>query len=162
MALLWTYDDQQDIKPISQNNEQKWEQMATEVQFVKLKEMMGDDFYHDVISNPTSTWNQKLIDGATYTVDGVDYTFAGLKYVLAFLFYQRYVMEIDAQDTFIGHMINDNVNASHVSFGQKKNIAMEMKRIADEHWKDCKQFVCENSDEFPYASFTTSGRFKFM
>lgn len=162
MALLWTYSDQQAIRKISANNELKWEPIATEVQFVKLKELMGDNFYQDVVGNPTGTWNVKLIDGDTYTKDGVNYTFSGLKYVLAYLFYERYIMEIDAQDTFVGFMKNDNVNASHVGFAQKKNMGMEMKRIADKHWQDCRDFVCENASEFPYAKFTRSGRISYF
>ena len=126
----------------------------------------------EIWENPLLLGNQKLTDkekiknrngwDLILDLDGVDYVFAGLKHVLAFLFYQRYIMEIDAQDTFIGHMINDNVNASHVGFAQKKNMGMEMKRIAEDHWSDCKHFVCENSDEFPYAKFTSSGRMSFM
>ena len=159
MALLWDFDDQQAIKPISPNNEQKFAQLAAEVQLIKLKELMGADFYQDVLANPTGTWNAKLIDGATYAVGEVDYTFAGLKSVLSFLFYERYIMEIDAQDTYVGLMRNDNDNATHVGFAQKKNMAQEMRRIANDHWKDCYQFVCENSVEFPYAQVKTSGRF---
>lgn len=159
MALLWDFDDQQAIKPISENNEQKWSQMATEVQLIKLKELMGADFYQDVLANPTGTYNAQLIDGATYTIDDVSYTFSGLKYVLAYLFYERYIMENNAQDTYVGLMQNDNPNAAHVSFAQKKNMAQEMRRIANDHWKDCYQFVCENSTEFPNATVKTSGRF---
>jgi hypothetical protein len=162
LALLWSFDDQQTIKPISANNEGKWEQLATEVQLIKLKELMGADFVQDVLANPTGTWNKKLIDGDTYDISEVSYTFAGLKYVLSFLFYERYIMEIDAQDTFAGMMRNENENAAHISFAQKKNMAQEMRRIANDHWKDCYQFVCENSDEFPYAAVKTSGRFYFI
>jgi hypothetical protein len=162
MSLLWTYDDQQSIKPISGNNEQKWNQLATEVQFVKLKELMGKDFYQDVKNNPDGTWNKKLIDGDSYTVDGVTYSFSGLKYVLAFLFYERYVMEIQVQDTYNGMMISDNVNAQHASLGAKKDIAQEMRRLAEGHWSDCKDFVIENSTEYPYAKFTKSGRIQYF
>ena len=159
MALLWDFDDQQAIKPISANNEQKFAQLAAEVQLIKLKELMGADFYQDVLANSGDTWNGRLIDGYTYTIGTVPYTFAGLKYVLAFLFYERYIMEIDAQDTYVGIMRNENENAAHIGFAQKKNMAQEMRRIANDHWKDCYQFVCENSAEFPYAQVKTSGRF---
>lgn len=162
MALLWDFDDQQAIKPISANNEGKFAQLAAEVQLIKLKELMGADFYQDVLANSTDTWNAKLLDGATYDINDVSYTFAGLKYVLAFLFYERYIMEIDAQDTYVGFMRNENPNAVHVGFAQKKNMAQEMRRVANDHWKDCYLFVCENSVEFPYAQVKTSGRFYFI
>ena len=162
MALLWTYANQQTIKPISANNEGKFAQLAEEVQLIKLKELMGADFYQDVLANSTDIWNARLIDGYTYDISEVSYTFSGLKYVLAYLFYERYIMEIDAQDTYVGFMRNDNENAAHISFAQKKNMAQEMRRIANDHWKDCYQFVCENSVEFPYAAVKTSGRFYFI
>ena len=162
MALLWTYSEQQAIKPISANNEPKWEQIATEVQYVKLKEMIGADFHQDIISNPTGTYNALLIAGGTYTKDGVTYTYAGLKAVLSFLFFERYIMEGDAQDTFAGFMQNDNENARHISFAQKKDIASNMRTLARNHWNDCYGFVCENSAEFPYASVKTSGKFYFI
>ena len=158
LALLWLYSDQETIKPISENNEQKWAQMADEVQTVKLKELMGPDFYQDVTQNPTGTWNAKLINGDTYTKNAITYEFKGLKYVLSYLFYARYIMEINAQDTFSGLMEADNDNARHVSFAQKKNMSGEMRGIAEDHWKDCQDFVCANSSEFPYAKFKTSGK----
>lgn len=123
---------------------------------------MGADFYQDVLANPADTWNARLLDGYTYDIGEVSYTFAGLKYVLSFLFYERYIMEINAQDTYAGLMQNDNENAAHISFAQKKNMAQEMRKIANDYWKDCLQFVCENSSEFPYASVKTSGRFYFI
>ena len=89
MSLLWTYTDQQAIRPISENKQQDWEGLATEVQFVKLKEFMGADFYQDVVQNPTTTANAKLIDGGTYTNGTLTYQFQGLKYVLSYLLYAR-------------------------------------------------------------------------
>ena len=162
MALLWSYSDQQGIKPISANNEPKWEQLAIEVQYAKLKDMMGADFYQDVINNPATTWNAKLIDGGTYTKGTITYEFAGLKTVLSFLLYSRYIIEINAQDTYAGFMQNENPNAQHISFGQKKDLKSTMNVQAEKHWADCRDFVCENSTEFPYAKFTTSGNFYFM
>jgi hypothetical protein len=162
MALLWTYSDQQSIKPISENNEPDWEQLAIEVQLVKLKELTGEDFYQDIINNPTSTWNKKLIDGGTYTKNNITYQFSGLKYVLAFLFMERYVMEDNAQDTFVGYIQNELPEGRHISLGQKKEIQKEMRKIVLQHWTDCQSFVCENSTEFPYAKFTTSGTFYFV
>jgi len=136
--------------------------MATEVQYVKLKELMGADFYQDVINNAETTANAKLIDGGTYTKDGVTYEFAGLKYVLSFLFYERYIMEIDAQDTYAGIMQNENTNARHSAYAQKKNMGQVMKILAERHWRDCRDYVCENSSDFPYAKFTTSGNIYYM
>ena len=162
MALLWTYDEQQLIRKISENNEQKWEPIATEVQFIKLKELMGADFYQDVIQNPSTTENAKLLDGGTYTNGTMTYAFSGLKYVLAYLFYERYIMEIDAQDTFVGLMRNENVNAQHTSYAQKKNMAQEYRKVAEGHWQDCQDFICANSSDYPKSSFTTSGKFYAM
>ena len=136
MSLLWTYTDQQAIRPISENKQQDWEGLATEVQFVKLKEFMGADFYQDVVQNPTTTANAKLIDGGTYTNGTLTYQFQGLKYVLSYLLYARYILESDAQDSFAGFMQIDSENARHSSFAQKKNIAEEQKNLAWGYWND--------------------------
>jgi hypothetical protein len=162
LALLWTYSEQQTIRKISENNEQKWEAIATEVQFVKLKELMGANFYQDLVQNPGTAPNAKLLDGGTYTNGDITYQFKGLKYVLAYLFYERYIMEINAQDTFVGLMQNNNVNAQHTSYAQKKNMAQEYCRVAEAHWKDCQDFVCANAADYPYASFTKSGRISYF
>lgn len=161
MALLWTFTDQQSIRKISANNQINWEQLAEEVQFVKLKDLMGADFYQDVISNPTGTWNKKLIDGGTYEVGDVTYEYGGLKAVLSYLFFERYIMESDIQDTFSGMKKNDIDEAVHLGLNQKKGYAQEMNRVAIKHWEDALKFVCENSSEFPYAKVKTSKRIKY-
>ena len=50
--LLWTYANQQTIKPIAANFPQtKFEQIMEETQVEDLQKLLGFEFYQDIIQN---------------------------------------------------------------------------------------------------------------
>jgi len=156
MSLLITYNDQQLIKPISANNEEKWTPIANEVQLTKLKELLPIDFYYDLIANPTNEWYAKLIAGGTYTVGNVTYEFAGLKTVLAFFIYERYISESAVNDTYSGFVFKNNDDSRAMSWAEKKNLMSEVRTVAKTHFDDCWRFVMNNASNFIYYGYTSN------
>jgi hypothetical protein len=155
MTALWKYSDQQDIKPISKNNEQRFNQLAIETQVKELPTLLGEKFYQDLIQNPDTPEHVKLLDGGTYVLDGFTYEFAGLKYVLSYFLYSKYILENEIADTF-GGMVRKNFEDSQpISQGQKKNLMREMDVIGNSYFAECAQFLNANSSDYPHWNCAT-------
>jgi len=151
MALLWTYTQQQAIKPISKNfPKQEFEQIAGEVQVQDLQEILGFDFYQDIIQNPATTANAALLDGGTYTVSGVTYTYSGLRYVLAYLFYARYIKISKNKDTYGGFVHKNFEESRQLNNGDEGNYHKDFRKLAFKYWKECECFIKANSTDYPY------------
>ena len=151
MTLLWTYADQQEIKPVSTNFPQaKFEQMAAEVQVNDLQKLLGFDFYQDIIQNPTDTWNAALLDGGTYEHNSVTYTYSGLKYVLAYFLFAQYVKHNSIKDTFGGFVKQQFEDSREINKGEQANYHNDFRKIAFKYWEECMCFMRANTTRFPY------------
>ena len=147
MSLL-LISDQRTIKPISQNNENKFNDLLEMTLIKDIKPLLGYYFYQDIIQNPTSTANKTLLDGGTYTYSGVTYTFKGLKYVIAYFLYANYIFS-NIADTFTGFVVKSNEDSQPASQGDKKNLRDINIEVAMQHWDDCKMFIMANSPDYP-------------
>ena len=58
MTILWTYEDQQRIKPFSENNYKKFDELARSTMVKDLKPLLGFDMFQDIIQNSTTTANK--------------------------------------------------------------------------------------------------------
>ncbi len=151
MALLWTYANQQTIKPISANFPQgEFKQMMEEVQVEDLQKLLGFDFYQDIIQNPTDTWNAKLLDGGEYEYNSVTYFYEGLKYVLAYFAYARYVKISSKKDTATGFVSKQFEDSRQINIGKELNLHKDFIKIAFKYWEECQKFLSANSSEFAY------------
>ena len=100
--MILTFEQQQEIKPISENNAYKWEQIAKEVYNVKMLPLFGEDFMIDVEDNLNNPDYSALLNGLQYTYSGDNYRHAGLRATLAYLVYAQYIQESGLEDTFTG------------------------------------------------------------
>lgn len=150
MNLLWTYLEQQAIRPISNNNITRKFNSLAEITMIKdLKPLLGYDMFQDLIQNPTDTANAALLDGGTFTYNGVTYTFDGLKYVLANFFFANYIVD-NLEDTFTGFVTKSNEDSQPATQGDKKNLRDLAIEAATQYWEDCKKYIEANSSDFPY------------
>ena len=150
MTILWTYLEQQAIRPISNNNISRKFNGLAEITMIKdLKPLLGYDMFQDLIQNPTSTANAALLAGGTFTYNGVTYTFDGLKYVLANFFFANYIVD-NLEDTFTGFVTKSNEDSQPASQGDKKNLRDLAVETAMQYWEDCKKYIEANSSLFPY------------
>lgn len=156
MAILWTYTEQQTIKPMSPNfpkeGPEGFEKMAEEVQVQDLQELLGFEFYQDMIQNPTSTANAALLDGGDYVYNSTTYTFAGLKYVLAYFLFARYVKKNYIKDTYSGLAKKNYEDSRPVTKGENKNYHTDFRKIAFQYWKECELFIAANPSDYPFCN----------
>ena len=151
MSLLWTYSEQQTIKPIAANFKQPaFVQLQEEVQVEDLQKLLGFQFYQDIIQNPTDTWNAALLNGGTYEVSGVTYSYVGLKFTLAYYLYARYVQVSFKKDTATGFVSKNRDDSRQLNKGDEGNYHKDFRKIAGSYWEENEKFIIANSENFPY------------
>lgn len=150
-TLLWTYANQQTIKPVSANfPREDFEQIMEEAQVENLQKLLGFDFYQDIMQNPTAEWNAKLLDGGEYEYNSVTYFYKGLKYVLAYFAYARYVKISSKKDTAAGFVSKQFEDSRQINVGKELNLHKDFIKIAFKYWEECQKFLSANSSEFSY------------
>ena len=150
MTILWTQSDQTAIRPISANNlARKFDRLAELTQVKDLNPLLGYDMFQDLIQNPTTTANAKLLSGGEFEYNSKTYTFDGLKYVLANFFFANYIVD-NLEDTFTGFVTKSNEDSQPASQGDKKNLRDLAVETALQYWEDCKKYIEANSSLFPY------------
>jgi len=140
--MLLSLIQQQSIKPISEKNTAKYTQLATEVQGKELRDLLGIALYQDVVTNPTSTGNIALLDGASFVdCNGNTITHNGLRFVLAYLNYVKYIGESFVNDTFTGFVQKTRPDSENLGEGAIKRLQQESKDIALSEWAVIKEYL---------------------
>lgn len=152
MYKLITFDIQQNIKPISKNNQNIYLQLQKEVIEFELEQLLGTLFYNDVINNynPNNVDKYKeLVEGSTFTdCNGNTQIHKGLQYYLAYMIYSKYILVSNVNDTFTGLVQKTRQDSENVSFGQLKNIEEKSRQIAFNYYDKTRQFIEVNKDIF--------------
>ena len=110
---LWTLADQMRVKPISDNNIDRFTQLQMEVEYNDIVQYLGAEFYQELKRNLANYTD--LMNGGTYLYNGVAYEFAGLKTMFCYLLYARYVRDSYIQDTFNGLVRHSGDNFTPLS-----------------------------------------------
>ncbi len=132
---LWTLADQQRVKPISDNNIDKFTQLQLEVEYNDIVQYLGAEFYQELKRNLANYTD--LMNGGTYLCNGVAYEFAGLKTMFCYLLYARYVRDSYIQDTFNGMVRHTGDNFTPLSANELINQENRYKQIAGSIWDEC-------------------------
>ena len=157
MALLWSKTDQQAIKPVSINLiDIKFTQLATEVQAVELRKLLGNEFYNAIIEAPENY--EDLINGTTYTYNNVTNEVKGVKYLLSNYFYARYISESLVQDSFSGMVAKNFDDSTRLSSGAIKNLQSEATTVAAAYWHEFVGLMNNDSANYPYWCCTKSNK----
>ena len=121
----------------------------TEAQFTDVQELMGSDFYNDLVLNPTTTANLALLNKGSYVYQGTTYTNHGLKSVIAHYADARYKMFGSAVDTPFSLVEKLNPDSRPVSEGSKKTKYKSNQQTAFVYWNNVRQFLDRNQDDYP-------------
>ena len=157
MATLLSLVQQQTIKKISANNEAKYTQLATEVEDVELRDLLGTALLQDLQANPTSEANVKLLDEYEFEdCNGNTVKHKGLRYVLAYFNYAKYVGSSFIVDTFSGFKQQNTPNSDPVSEGTMKRLQTENNKIAMRSWELIKEYLDLNYTDYPLWNYTKS------
>lgn len=148
MALL-TFEQQQQIKPISANNAKRYVQIQKEAEEYYLNKLVGPSLTQKIQSAPESY--EDLLNGSPFDYCGETVNHKGLLYVLAFLTYSRYVMEIGITDTFTGFAKKERSEASSAMEGELQRIAGSAKKMAYQAWELVEAFIQDKYTDTPPA-----------
>ena len=147
---LWTWSEQQEIRPIDENNAHLFEQIQSEVQNHDLKKLLGFEFFNELFKNIGDY--TLLLSGGEYTYLNGTYNFNGLKYVCAYLFYARYIRESRINDTFTGFVTHTADGMQPLSSNEIMNLENRYKEIATTEWEACLHYL--KSTEEPSTATT--------
>ena len=150
MSNLLTFNQQIAIKPISSNNQSKFDQLCKEVERTDLKDLIGLALLQDLETNPTSANNLLLLNGTSF-VNQHNQTVShqGLRYVLAYLIHVRYIGESFVKDTFTGMVRGTQENSEPISEGSIKRLQNVSKEIALSEFQLIKEYLNLKYDLFP-------------
>lgn len=149
MTTIVNYTEQQQVKPISDNNAERFDQIMVETEVKDLQPLLGMSLYQDLIQDPTSAKYVTLKDGATWTLSGKSYKMMGLKYVLAYLFYANYVEQVATVDTFSGMVQHTFAEAKRAESSEIRRIASMNREIAARYWEEVKLYIENNLSTYP-------------
>ena len=129
MSLLLSFEEQNDIKPMSINNKAKYQQIAAEVESLELDKLLGYAFYQAIATTPASYTD--LLNGCEFEDPNKNTVrHKGLKYVLTYLNYATYIGQANVFDTYSGMVQKTRQDAESLSLGQIKNLQQEAREIA--------------------------------
>ena len=124
-------------------------QHILDAQFVDLQDLMGMDFYNDLVRNSATVANAALLDGGTYTYNGITYTNVGLKAVLSHYAYARYIMFGSQTDTPFGFAEKSTQESNSVSDTGKKTMFKMNQQTAYKYWENVSAFLNRNESDYP-------------
>ena len=124
-------------------------QQILDAQRIDLVNLMGAEFYNDLIRNSTDANYVTLLDGGDYTYNNTPYTNYGLKAVLVHYTYSRYVLFGDQTDTPFSFVTKTNENSTPVSTEAKKTTSKNNEQVAFNYWENVQLFLERNKDDYP-------------
>jgi hypothetical protein len=129
MALLLNFNAQQAIKPMSANNQDRYYQIANEVESLEIDKLLGSAFYQDVSAHPSNYAD--LLNGKEFEDNYKNkVTHKGLLYVIAYLNFAKYIGESFVFDTYSGFVQKNRPDSERISTGDLKRLQLENREIA--------------------------------
>jgi len=148
MALLLSLAQQQEIKPISSNNTDKYQLLASEVEELELKKLLGVALLQDLQTNPTAANNLILLNGGTFTQSGVSVKHKGIRYVTAYLNISKYIGESYVNDTFTGFTKKKREESDSLNEGEIKRLQNLNREIALSEFELIRCFLDQNNTTY--------------
>lgn len=152
--MILSFEKQQIIKPISNNNQNRYGQIASEVENLNLKSLLGAAFLYDIQTKAAETTipepYKTLLNGGTFlNCDNETISFKGLYYIIAYFNYRQYIGISGYFDTFSGMVTKSRPEGENVSEGTIKRLQTESETIALSEFETVKQYLNENELLFP-------------
>lgn len=148
--MILTFQQQTAVKPISDKNSLKFNQIVTEVINSDLVDMLGAPMVTAIQSDPTAERFTNILEPKTYeNCNGHNVKFEGLRYVLAYLVYARYIKSSHVKDTFSGMVRQNRTESEFVSDGTLRGMQQEAKDIAVAQFKLIEGYLQENCQAYP-------------
>ena len=120
-----------------------------DAELLDLKPLLGEALYNDIVDNPTTAANIKLLDPLTYTYNGTQYKHQGLKKVLSIFVNSRYVLSGSYVDTGFGLVQKNNQDSTPVPEASKRNIHKQDKQTATAYFNEVALYLNRNASDHP-------------
>lgn len=148
MATLLSYSEQQSIKPISSNNQDKYDQIAKEVEEMELNKLLGPAFLQ-AVQNTQGDYVDLLSGSEFEDCYGNEISHKGLKYVLAYLNYSKYLLDSQIADTYSGFRYQNTPESIPIPSGDIRRMQESARALALESWSLIKDYLDQNTDNYP-------------
>lgn len=156
-TVLITNTECRNVRQLSENYDSvKFNAYVLEVQRNYVEPLLGSSLYLDVIANPTSTNNAKLLNGTTYTKNGRTINFRGLKLYIIYLFFYLYVKEGKISYTEIGRENFESDWSTFKENGLNSSVIKQHFDNAQPLGESVKAYLEDNYSDFPLYESTES------
>lgn len=155
--MFLTLAQQQALKPISPNwcnftkftgGVTNFEQLATEVEELELKKLLGAAFLQAIQAAPGDY--TILLAGGSYTNSYDEaVAFKGIRYILAYMNFSKYIGESYIADTFTGMVRKRREETEGLSIGEIKMLQADAREMAMQEWELLKDYMDLNSELYP-------------
>lgn len=146
---ILTFEKLQSIKPCSINNKHFLEVLIDEVEFSKIRKLVGNSIYNKILDDLNA---ETIPEYLTNILEN------GLYKCIAYLVYARYIQESMLVDTFTGIVVKDRTDSSTASIGTLKNVANEYSSMSIEAYELVKDDICKyygtSMNEVPSNKFS--------
>jgi hypothetical protein len=142
MANIITYAEQQALRPISKNNQSRFDIICAETEASELTDLLGVALLQDLQNNPATDNNIALLSGCNFkNSNGHIVKHQGIKYILIYLVYARYIGESDVKDTYAGMVEKRTEYSDGVSSGRIKLLQEQYRKVAMTAWQTTKEYL---------------------
>lgn len=133
-----------------------------DAELLKLKPLLGELLYNDLVANSTSTKYLELLNRTTYDYLDDDYVSDGIKLVLIHFAYSEYILDSGEKDTPFGLVEQANQYSKQTEFKRKQQKSKKAEQTGYSYFESVRDFLNRNPDTYPlWNKCKTKRRFAF-
>jgi hypothetical protein len=150
MNKILTVNELQSFKDIGEKPDaKKVNPIIEQAQITELKDLLGQHFYFDVLSNLEASNYQDLLSGSSFTCNGISFYQDGLKALLADYFMSKYVLQVNTNFTPFGATVKQSESSLPADRNSLKDISTQQLQLAGSRWETIKMYLDNNTILFP-------------
>jgi hypothetical protein len=130
-------------------DENKINPIIEQAQLTELKDVLGSEFYFDVLNNLTNPEYADLLSGSSFTYNEITYNQDGLKALVADYFMAKYVIQINTNITPFGATVKQTTDGIPTDRNSLKDISTMQMQLAGSRWEQIKMYLDNNTTKFP-------------
>ena len=130
-------------------DENKIKTIIEQAQITELKEVLGDRFYFDVLTNKNNPDYAPLFSGCSFTYFDINYYQDGLNSLLADYFMSKYVIQVNTNFTPFGATNKTPQDGELVDRNTLKDISTQQLQLAGARWEIIYLYLNANPVLFP-------------
>ena len=112
---------------------------------MRIKEILGDDLFIHIVSNPPDSTYDTLLNGGVYSTANGRRSFEGLKTAASYYAFAKAVKS-DIVPTRYGNADKRSDFSNHSVLTERQKLTRETLEIADKHFQDCLDYIFTATD----------------